>query len=195
MQLGRRPRRPSQSVPEWAAQDLLRRKPVLGLFGKKRRIEDTEAYKKGREFSEQAIAVFERFFEGRFGPVKKNFMEVLRKQLLEALHRTDAPPLTVGRIEYQIFCENVDKMQSDMRSEINLVMSDWLTTADAIGTRDDFVRLFETRVGDYLADLKLSGLHLLVDYAVPLKDADAAWRQANPEKAVDFAEEPLPDRE
>jgi hypothetical protein len=37
--------------------------------------------------------------------------------------------------------------------------------------------------------LTLDGLKLFTDYAIPLKDADDAWRKASPELAEKFPED------
>jgi hypothetical protein len=53
---------------------------------------------------------------------------------------------------------------------------------------------FQQEVGNFCSDLTLDGLKLFTDYAIPLKDADDAWRKAYPELAEKFPEdEPAPD--
>ena len=65
----------------------------------------------GRDLGSEMVGVFERFMKDRFGPVRDNYLSVLRGRFQAAMQRTDASPLLVARIEYKVFLENVDELQ------------------------------------------------------------------------------------
>jgi len=75
-----------------------------------------------------------------------------------------------------------------MLEEIKQYVHEWLDAAHQIGVGEDTGRAFGVRVINFTSDLIMTGLKALTDYAVPLKDADTDWRQANPQRAKDFPE-------
>jgi hypothetical protein len=169
---------------------------MFGWLGKKKSpsIKDNESYKKGQQFGGEISEALNEFIETRFAPVRVNYLNVFRGQLQKILQSSEAPPLTVGRIEFKLFSENVKELETKMLEEINSAMVKWMEVADMLGARSDVDALFKKRVSDYGADLTIQGFKVLTDYAVPLKDADIAWRNAYPREAAKYPEEePLPE--
>jgi hypothetical protein len=161
---------------------------MFGWFKKKPPVEQTEPYQMGRQFSSEMIGVFEQLMKERFGPVYDNYLNVLRGNFQTAMQRTDAPPLTVARIDYKIFLDEVKSLQDKMLEEIGQVMHKWVEVSDQMGVRAETEKMFQQNVENYGSELSMAGLKLFTDYAVPIKDADLAWRNANPEKAREFPE-------
>ena len=149
---------------------------------------EQSAYNKGREFSNNLFEVFDNYMRDRFEPVKVKYLDILKGQVREALHATDVPPLTVARVEYRVFLNNVKEMEESMLSEIKQYMHEWLDVAHQGGVGDDTERAFGVRVSNFTADLSMAGLKIFTDYAVPLKDADTDWRRANPHRSKEFPE-------
>jgi hypothetical protein len=164
---------------------------VFGWFRKKAvtREQDTEAFKLGRRMAAEAVSAFEKVMESRFGHLHDDFLDVLRGAFQTDIQRTDAPPMTSARINYKIFLKNVEGLKPQMNAEIAAYMSGWLETADEAGIRPQLEQFFQQEVGNFCGGLTIDGLKLFTDYAIPLKDADDAWRKANPELAENFPEE------
>lgn len=149
---------------------------------------ERSAYQKGQEFSNSLFEVFDTFMRERYEPVKARYLNILRGCVREALHATDAPPLTVARVEYRVFLNRVKEMEGDMLAEIKQYMHEWLDVAHQVGVGEDTERAFGVSVSNFTVDLSMAGLKVLTDYAVPLKDADVDWRRANPQRAKEFPE-------
>lgn len=149
---------------------------------------EQDAYKKGQEFSNSLFEVFDNYMRERFEPVKGRYLDILKDQVREALHATNAPPLTVARVEYRVFLKNVKDMEGDMLAEIKQYMHEWVDVAHQVGVGEDTERGFGVRVSNFTTDLSMAGLKVVTDYAVPLKDADVDWRRANPLRAKEFPE-------
>lgn len=149
---------------------------------------EQSAYDKGREFSNELFGVFDDYMQQRFEPVKGRYLDILRGNVRDALQATDSPPLTVARVEYRVFLNNVKELEEKMLEELKQYMHKWLDVAHQIGVGEDTERAFGIRVSNYISDLSMAGLKLLTDYAVSLKDADTEWRLANPARAKDFPE-------
>jgi hypothetical protein len=149
---------------------------------------ERESFEFGRKTADSMIAEYERRKNTRFNPVFDNYLNVLRVQLLAALDAKDAPPLTTGRIEYSIYLENCEELKQKMIDEISESMEDWFETVSVADPeiRTEFGKLIAKDAADSVLKLTTDGLQLLLDYTVPLEDADNAWRQANPELAVQF---------
>lgn len=162
---------------------------MFGWFRKKTREEDTEAFKLGRRFSQEATFSFEQFMERRFGSLHDDYLNVLRGEFQADIQRTEAPPLTSARISYKCFLENVKDLKPTMNAEIAAYMGRWLEVADEFEFRPKLEQFFQQQVGNICSDLTLDGLKLFTDYAIPLKDADDAWRKAYPELAEKFPED------
>lgn len=160
--------------------------PLAGKRG--RTPEEESAFEKGRDFSNQLFGVFDTLMRERFDPVRERYLGILRNNVREALQATEGPPLTVARIEYKIFLDQVKDLEPQMLGEIRQYMHEWLSVAHQIGVGVDTENAFAVRVGNFTSDLSMAGLELLTDYAVPLKDADTVWRRANPERAKEFPE-------
>ena len=69
-----------------------------------------------------------------------------------------------------------------MTIEIRQRLEGWVKLSDEADLRVEFEALIANRVDNFASDLTAAGLKLLTDYADALKDADAAWRKANPPK-------------
>jgi uncharacterized membrane protein YhaH (DUF805 family) len=149
---------------------------------------EQSAYEKGQEFSNSTFEGFDTFMRERFEPVRARYLEIFKGNVREALHATDAPPLTVARVEYRVFLNNVKELEEKMLTEIKQYMHEWLDVAHQIGVGEDTERAFGVRVNDFTAGLSMDALKALTDYAVPLKDADIDWRRANLERAKEFPE-------
>jgi hypothetical protein len=166
-----------------------RRLPVFGWFKKKAPpIEESAAYDKGKQFAREVMDTFDGFAKARFSSIREGYLNVFRGNLQDALQQSEAPALTVARIDYGIFLENVNKVDEQLFDEVTQVMHEWLKTAEIIDIRSQTEQLFQKEIRDFTSNLSILGLSLLTDYAVPLKDADVAWRKANPEKALEFPE-------
>ena len=153
------------------------------------REEGTEAYNLGRRMFEEVASSFEQFMERRFGSLHDDFLNILRGNFQTDIQRTDVPPMTSARVNYNCFLDNVKDLEPQMSAEITLYMRGWLETADEAEMRPKLEQFFKQNVGNFCGDLTIDGLKLFTDYAVPLKDADDAWRKAYPELAEQFPEE------
>jgi hypothetical protein len=164
---------------------------MFGWFRKKAvtREHDTEAFNLGRRMAEEMISSVSEVMECRFGRLHDNFLSVLRDNFQTDIQRKDAPPMMSARVNYQVYLDNVKDIEPKMNAEITLYMSRWLEAADASGTRPELQQFIQHEVGKFCANLSADGLKLFVDYAIPLKDADDAWRKAYPELAGRFPEE------
>jgi len=76
-----------------------------------------------------------------------------------------------------------------MNAEISLYMDRWLQSADKIGIRSKTEQFFQQQVLEFCSNLSIDGLKLFTDYAIPLKDANDAWRKAYPELAEKWPSE------
>ena len=157
---------------------------------KKKKLTEGEqkALDMGRQFFDDIDRAFEEFLEYRFTPVQKNYLDILRGRFQEALHGENAPPLTLARIEYKIFLEQLDDMRPKMAEEIYTHMENCVKVADEVGVRSEVDYYFEQRIEQFATDLSMEGLNLLDEYSVPITDAEKKWRQENPERAAEFPE-------
>ena len=160
-------------------------------WGKKRPPADTpeqleRAYRLGQNAGERIANDLELIMGGRFKPVFEGYLAVLRKQIHDSFDSDDGPPITIARMDYGIFLENVEKLKPQITEEIRQHMDGWLKLADEADVRTETEALIAKRIDDFLIDLTLTGLKLLTDYAEALKEADDAWRVANPQKATEF---------
>lgn len=151
--------------------------------------QDTEAFKLGRRMFEETISSFEQFMESRFGDLHDNYLNILRGNFQQDIRRTDAPPMTSARVNYECFLDNVKDLKPKMDDEITLHMNSWLEAADEVGKRPELEQFFQQEISKFCSSLTVDGLKLFTDYAIPLKDADDAWRKAYPELAGEFPEE------
>lgn len=146
----------------------------------------TRAYQQGRETAESLSNDLERLLQVRYGPVAEGYLSVVQGQLNKCFNPTDAPPIVVGRIEFDVFRENVTKLRKTMPAEIEATLSEHLEIADLLELRDKFVELIQVKVQAYCDKLTEDGLQRLLDMANALKLADKQWRVAHPELSAKF---------
>jgi hypothetical protein len=146
----------------------------------------TRAYEEGRQTAEHFSNDLDRLFQVRFGPVADGYLSVVQGQFNKSLDPTDAPPIVIARIEFDVFRENVTELRNKMTAEIEATLSDHLKIADMLDSRDKFVELIEAKVQAYCDKLTQDGLQRLIDMANALKLADGQWRVAHPELSAKF---------
>jgi hypothetical protein len=160
---------------------------MLGWFKPKQQDPKlTRAYQLGRETAENFANDLERLMQIRFGPVADNYLGVLQSQLDKCLNPTDAPPITVARIEYKVFMENLDELRDKMTAEIQTTLSEHLAIAGTAGVRENFDELLRVNVSNYCRKLTEDGLQRVIDMANALKLADDQWRVVHPELSAKF---------
>lgn len=158
---------------------------MLGWF-KQKDPKLARAAELGRQTAERFADDLDRLMQVRFGPVADNFVNVIQGQYNKCLDPPKAPPLTMARIEYKIFIENVDELRGKMTAEIEATLADQLAFSDEVGVRDKFAALIQKRVSDYCHKLVEDGLQRLLDMANALQLADDKWRAAHPELSAKF---------
>jgi hypothetical protein len=160
---------------------------------KKAPVEQTEAYKLGRGAAETMIADLDRFMCLRFGPVRDEYLKVLRNCFERSFNRPEAPPIIIARIEFKIFSENVDELRQKLPVDINAAMRDWRDWSDEMGIRTVFDKLVNNRVEMFMSNLTTDGLQMFLDLADGLKAADDRWRAAHPKKSAQFPQDQGPE--
>ncbi len=159
---------------------------MFGFFSAKNKLEDSKAYLLGKQASQNMTADLDDFIERRFRPVFKNYLDVLQERLNSAINPSDGPPLTVARIEYNLFTKNIDELVDQMTGEINIQMKKWLEfDKETLGV-GGLPQLISKRVNQFQDELKSAGLIRLLDMAEAFKKADKNWRSDNPIKATEF---------
>jgi hypothetical protein len=161
---------------------------MFGWFKKQPRTENTEAYKLGQQAGESMAADLEHFMSSRYEPAFKAFMRVLSDRFDTVYGSDDLPPITLARIEFKIFNDQVQEMREDMAGEITFAMRGWLEVDNVIGAQ--FRLLIDKTIRDFQDRLTMSGIQAFLDRADDLKAADIKWRRANPERAAQFPTEP-----
>lgn len=146
-----------------------------------------KAYAFGEAAAESFSAEVDEFIKVRFDPVFGRYIDVFRNQLQQALRPQDGPPIVVAQIEFDVFCENVDELSEKMTKEIAESCEEWINLFREMGTVDECENYIESKISNFNESLKASGLEVLADYAIPLKDADNLWRADNPELAAKFS--------
>lgn len=160
-------------------------------FGRKKRQEKEEAdraYQLGQEAGSEIATMILEYTDPRFAALKASYLGVLRDRLQRALVGVEAPAVVSARVEYTIFSDNVEELRSHLNNEVQSALSDALRFCDEIGIGSDARDSIHHHVGAFCSDLRLEGLKLLTDYAVPLKDADVRFRKLNPEISAKFPE-------
>ena len=152
------------------------------MFGWRKRtkeipVEETDAYKFGQRAANSMTSDLDAFMDRRFAGVFENY-----------LAGGDAPPLTLARIEFNVFRENVSEMKSKMTDESLVASLEWVKAFDQVDGGEGAKLLVTSRGDRFCTDLTLAGLKLLTDYTEGLKDADIHWRKANPELSAKFPE-------
>jgi hypothetical protein len=161
---------------------------MFGLFKKKQKIEDTDAYKMGQKAAASFADDLDDFMAARFEPVFKNLMAVLDDRLETVYDDPNGPPIALAKMEYQIFLDNVKDKRPDMQRELDGAMAKWLSVAAQMDLREDFEKLITARLNGFYERLNLSAIQALIDKADVLKPADIQWREQNPELATQFPE-------
>ena len=162
---------------------------MLSWFKKfTKRSRQESAYDLGAECANDFVASLRLFVETRFQPVHQQFLEILAKNFRDNMHRTDAPPLTLARIDYDVFLENVEDIRTKMHTEITERMRDWIELSNDLGVRANMGQAIEAEIDNFCANLTLHGVKLFADYVIPLKHADDAWRKSNASLAANFPE-------
>jgi hypothetical protein len=138
---------------------------------------------------EAAIAMasdLDAIMESRFQQVFDGYLRVLRDCIHKSFNSTEGPPLTLVRIHFASFLENIGTLKGSMTAEIHQRMVEWARAADAMQVREPFDAFIANRVDQFCHDLTTRGLGLLNDYGSGLREADGAWRAANPREAAKF---------
>jgi hypothetical protein len=159
---------------------------MFGWFKKTPKVEDTEAYNMGQRFIESVNADLEHFMTWRFKSAFDGYLKILNDRFDSAYDSPEAPPITLARIDFNSFRENVQKMRPKMTVEVESGISQWLEAASKMGLRDDIQKLIDGTVGNFQERLTLTGMKAFIGRADDLKIADIKWRQANPELAAQF---------
>jgi hypothetical protein len=149
----------------------------------------TDAYQMGQKFSGEMWSAFTTYFAGRFNPVRENYLNVLRQMVRQSFNSPDGPPLTIARVEYRVFLNQVKELEGQVFGESCDAMHEWLDVADSMGVRAATENGLRTHIKAFCNDLTIAGMSVLTDYAIPLRDADRDWRTANPERARQFPPE------
>ena len=131
-------------------------------------------------------ADLDAFMRTRFDRTFDAYLGVLRDCFDRAFDGPEAPPITLARIEFKIFRENVDELRSKMVPEISATLSGWRDLSDEMGMRVHFQRLIDHRIETFTTNLTTAGLQMFLGMADRLEEADDRWRAANPEKAAQF---------
>jgi len=158
-------------------------------WGKKKtpKPEDTRAYQLGSDMGGQMAHAINGVLEARFGQLEANYIAVLRDRIHLTFNDERAPPLTLARIEYKIFIENLDEMTAMLATEIPTLVGDWMDAAETMGVRLEVDQLITQRIDEFATDLRLLGLKILADdYGKALAAADDTWRAKNPSLAAQF---------
>jgi hypothetical protein len=173
----------------WIKSIFSRKVPEPGAQKKNPELE--KAYEMGRKMSEDMCRALDSFISQRFLGLKERYIGVFQDGLNSAKSSTIYSPIITGRVDFQLFCENIEKLKSTMTNEINEYMVEWSELSVVMEMESHMNELIERTVKNITEDIFFAGVSVFLDNADELKDADDAWRQANPELA---AEQPLDDK-
>ena len=146
------------------------------------------AYDLGQKWAGDMSDAMDLFVSKRFDGLKERYLSVLQDGLNSAKSSTDFSPILCGRVEFQLFRENLDELQIKMVAEIDDHMKEWKEIAAKIEMESAVNELIEHNVKIIADDLLIFATKVLLDNADELKSADDAWRHSNPELA---AQQPL----
>lgn len=163
--------------------DKLLRRPT-----KEEKQEVDPAYQFGQNAAQSMVRDLDSFMAARFGHLKEGYLDILRKNVTEAITRADHSPLLIARGSYSLLLEGVARATPRMKAEIMDHMREWQSAFEVAGLGAEVGRVTDARLSDFWLDLTLCGLTVVTDRADELKAADDAWRLAHPEQA---AAEPL----
>lgn len=150
----------------------------------KKKLQD--AYDLGQKAAQQFRADVDAFASSRFAILLRNYMKVFRERLDGIEKDAEAPPLILARIEHNIFMENVKKLKPQVEKEIWDAQAAWIKPFETIGVMDEMRRFVESKVDDLSTQMLETSLNELLSRVDYLKPLDSAWRDANPEKSVQF---------
>jgi hypothetical protein len=151
-------------------------------------LEQIEALKLRQRVLDGIAADLDSLMRARFDPTFKAYLELLRRSFDRSFDHPEAHPITLARIEYKIFLENVDDLRSQMQREISAALSVWRDQCDEMGIREPFRRLTDHRLETFTSNLTTAGLQMFVDMADRLKDAEQSRQRAGHRPAVQLAE-------
>jgi hypothetical protein len=148
---------------------------------------DTRAYQPGADVGRQMAEAVQAVTEARFKSVQDGYLNVLRDRFRLALNQADAPPITLARIEYNVFIENVGELKTKMPPEFQATLAEWVKVVDELGIRAEFDRILGDRIDEFTANLLMLGLNVMRnEYGTALSSADDAWRAKNPELSAQY---------
>jgi hypothetical protein len=159
------------------------------MFGWFRRKPDPKldtAFRKGQQIAQQTAAELDRFIEQGLSPYREYHLKRIDELVLDGIGSSDMPPIINARRVYAQFLETLTEYRGEVRSRTETHLKDALEIADMMQMRDKFEELITKRLGDFDAELRMSGLKVLTDRADMLKEFDDQWRAENPEKAAQF---------
>jgi hypothetical protein len=128
-------------------------------------IEQTEAFKLRQRVLGGIAADLDSLMRTRLDQTFKTYLELLRRSFERTSDHPEAPHITLARIEYKIFLENVDELRSKMQPEISAALSVWRDQCDEMGIREPFQRLIDRRFDSFVSNLTTAGLQMFVDIA------------------------------
>jgi hypothetical protein len=160
----------------------------MAIFGwsKKKPFEDKRAYQLGEKFAGTITEPLEAIMKDRFEVVRQNYLDVLRYRIQATFSDDRAPTIHLARNELKIFVDNTKEIRPRMLEEIREYLKPGLQVADEMDVRPSADLLIASQIETYLANLAEAGIDLVVSYCDALKEADAAWRQAHPDRAAEF---------
>src|SRR5260370_37941324 len=119
----------------------------------------------GAGFVEGGSGDLEDFRAWRFKPVFDGYLKILNDRFDSVYDSPEAPPITLARIDFNSFRENVQKMRPKMTVEVESGISQWLEAASKMGLRDDIQKLIDGTVGNFQERLTLTGMKAFIDTA------------------------------
>jgi hypothetical protein len=122
----------------------------------------------------------------RFELVRQNYLDVLRQRIQATLSDDRAPTIFLARNELKFFIDNTKEIRPRMLGEIRECLKPGLQAAAEMDVRPSADLLIANEIETYLANLAEAGIDLVISYGDALKEADAAWRQAHPDRAAEF---------
>lgn len=151
-----------------------------------------EAYEMGQKAAKEMEEDLDAFLAQRYTGLHDRYLGVFQDGLNLAKASTEYSPIIEGRVEYQLFRENVEELIEKMATEIDAQMAAWHEWDREIEMDGITSELITAKVKKITDNLTFAGLGLFLDNAEDLKEADDAWREAHPKLA---AEQPLDEKE
>jgi hypothetical protein len=155
------------------------------MFGWLRK-KEVDLFRLGQDAANGLAADLNSFMHSRFDPVFNSNLGVLRDCFERTFNQPEAPPIVLARIEYNSFLENVEELCAKMPPDIAAALAGWGDVYEQLGWVEDFRRLINNRVENFMTDLAAAGHQMFIDMAGRLKVADDQWRAEHPQKAARF---------